>query len=70
MSPDKRDLVTIDDLSNSEIDGIFSLADEMSDSIHDQSELCNGKIRPASSLSPARERACRLRRQCIGWAAT
>jgi len=39
-----RDLVTIDDLSNGEINAIFSAADEMSQSMKEQLGLCRGKI--------------------------
>ena len=53
MSPDKRDLVTIDDLANGEIERIFSLADEMSDAIADQSELCKGKIMASLFFEPS-----------------
>jgi len=53
MSPDKRDLVTIDDLANKEIEGIFSLADEMADSIYDQSEVCKGKIMASLFFEPS-----------------
>ena len=44
MSLTNRNLVTIDNISNGEIEALFSLADEMTDSINEQSELCQGKI--------------------------
>jgi len=44
MNLANRNLVTIDDLSNGEIEALFSLADEMADSINEQSGLCQGKI--------------------------
>ena len=53
MSPDKRDLVTIDDLSNREIEDIFSAADEMSGAISDQSEVCKGKIMASLFFEPS-----------------
>src|SRR5512137_1279491 len=39
-----RNLVTIDDLSNGEMLGLFSLADEMSADMQAQQDLCKGKI--------------------------
>ena len=44
MSLANRSLVTIDNVSNGEIEALFSLADEMADSINQQSGLCQGKI--------------------------
>jgi aspartate carbamoyltransferase catalytic subunit len=44
MSLANRNLVTIDNVSNGEIEALFSLADEMADSIKQQSGLCQGKI--------------------------
>ena len=48
-----RNLVTIDDLSNEEIEALFSLADEMSDSIANQSRLCQGKIMASLFFEPS-----------------
>ncbi|MCX6012315.1 MAG: aspartate carbamoyltransferase [Chloroflexi bacterium] len=48
-----RDLVTIDDLSNEEIEGVFSLADEMSESIYDQTDVCRGKIMASLFFEPS-----------------
>ena len=44
MSLANRSLVTIDNVSNGEIEALFFLADEMADSINQQSGLCQGKI--------------------------
>ena len=44
MSLANRNLVTIDDLSNGEIEALFSLTDEMSGSINEQFGLCRGKV--------------------------
>jgi len=48
-----RDLVSIDDLSNGEIEALFSLADEMSDSTEQQSDLCRGKIMASLFFEPS-----------------
>ena len=48
-----RSLVTIDDLSNGEIKAIFSVADEMSQSIKEQVELCRGKIMASLFFEPS-----------------
>jgi aspartate carbamoyltransferase catalytic subunit len=48
-----RNLVTIDDLSNGEIKALFSLADEMADSINEQSGLCQGKIMASLFFEPS-----------------
>ncbi len=53
MSLVNRSLVTIDDLSNGEIEALFSLADEMSESINDQSHLCQGKIMASLFFEPS-----------------
>lgn len=44
MSLAGRNVVTVDDLSNAEIEALFTLADEMSDSMDEQSGVCQGKI--------------------------
>ena len=44
MNLANRSLVTIDDLSNGEIEVLFSLADEMADSANEQFGVCHGKI--------------------------
>ncbi len=53
MSLANRNLVTIDDLSNGEIEALFSLADEMSDSMNDQSSVCQGKIMASLFFEPS-----------------
>jgi len=53
MSLINRDLVTIDDLSIGEIEGIFSLADEISATVTTQSHLCQGKIMASLFFEPS-----------------
>jgi aspartate carbamoyltransferase catalytic subunit len=53
MNLANRNLVTIDDLSNGEIEALFSLADEMSDSINEQSGLCQRKIMASLFFEPS-----------------
>jgi aspartate carbamoyltransferase catalytic subunit len=53
MSLAKRSLVTIDDLSYREMEAIFSLADEMSSAIDQQSGLCQGKIMASLFFEPS-----------------
>lgn len=53
MSLANRSVVTIDDLSNGEIEALFSLADEMSDSLAKQSTLCQGKIMASLFFEPS-----------------
>jgi len=53
MSLANRSLVTIDDLSNEEIEAVFSLADEMSDSISKQSSVCQGKLMASLFFEPS-----------------
>ncbi|HEY93294.1 MAG TPA: aspartate carbamoyltransferase [Dehalococcoidia bacterium] len=48
-----RSMVTIDDLSNEEIEAVFSLADEMSDSMNGQSNVCQGKIMASLFFEPS-----------------
>jgi len=48
-----RSLVTIDDLSNAEIEALFSLADEMAESPGGHSELCRGKIMASLFFEPS-----------------
>ena len=48
-----RNLVTIDDLSNGEIEALFSLADEMVNSVNEQSGLCQGKIMASLFFEPS-----------------
>lgn len=53
MSLANRSLVTIDDLSNGEIEASFSLADEMLGSMSDQSGVCRGKIMASLFFEPS-----------------
>ncbi len=53
MSLEGRSLVTMDDLSNEEIEGLFSLADEMSESMTGQSGVCQGKIMASLFFEPS-----------------
>jgi len=53
MALANRNLVTIDDLSNGEIEGLFSLADEMSDSMNEQFGVCQGKIMASLFFEPS-----------------
>jgi len=53
MNLANRDLVTIDDLSNGEIEALFSLADEMADSPKEQEGLCQGKIMASLFFEPS-----------------
>jgi len=48
-----RNLVTMDDLSNGEIEAVFSMADEMSASIKEQLELCRGKVMASLFFEPS-----------------
>jgi len=53
MSLANRNLVTVDDLSNGEIEALFSLADEMSGLISDRSSVCQGKIMASLFFEPS-----------------
>jgi aspartate carbamoyltransferase catalytic subunit len=53
MSLANRNLVTIDDLSNEEMEALFSLADEMADSTEEQYGLCQGKIMASLFFEPS-----------------
>jgi len=53
MALANRSLVTIDDLSNGEIEGLFSLADEMSESLNEQFGVCQGKIMASLFFEPS-----------------
>jgi aspartate carbamoyltransferase catalytic subunit len=53
MSLKNRSLVTIDDLSDGEIEAVFHLADEMADNPKDQTELCHGKIMASLFFEPS-----------------
>jgi aspartate carbamoyltransferase catalytic subunit len=53
MDLKNRDLITIDDLTNSEIESIFSLSDEMSEKMPEQYGLCAGKIMATIFFEPS-----------------
>lgn len=53
MNLKNRNLVTIDDLSNAEIEALFSLADEMASSPAEQAKLCEGKIMASLFFEPS-----------------
>lgn len=53
MTLANRNLITIEDLSNGEIKALFSLADEMSDSMSEQSGVCHGKIMASLFFEPS-----------------
>jgi len=53
MTMANRSLVTIDDLSNGEIETAFSLADEMSKTMDKQSTVCQGKIMASLFFEPS-----------------
>jgi aspartate carbamoyltransferase catalytic subunit len=48
-----RDLITIEDLSNQEIEGIFALADEMAGSMREQFGVCQGKVMASLFFEPS-----------------
>jgi len=53
MSLENRSMVTLDDFSNTEIEGLFSLANVMNESIEEQSSLCQGKIMASLFFEPS-----------------
>jgi aspartate carbamoyltransferase catalytic subunit len=53
MSLANRDLVTVDDLSYAETEAIFSLADEMSDSMSEQLNTCRGMVMASLFFEPS-----------------
>ena len=53
MSLANRSLVTVDDLSNAEIEAVFALADEMSESMGEQSGVCHGKVMASLFFEPS-----------------
>jgi aspartate carbamoyltransferase catalytic subunit len=48
-----RSLITMDDLSNRDMEALFSMADEMADTIGDQYNVCQGKIMASLFLEPS-----------------
>ena len=53
MSMVSKNLISIDDLSNEEIEAIFSLADEMGSRSEDHLSLCRGKIMATLFFEPS-----------------
>ena len=53
MTLASRSLVTIDDLSNGEVEAIFYMADEMSESMDKQTNVCRGKIMASLFFEPS-----------------
>jgi len=53
MALANRNLVTIDDLSNGEIEAVFSLADKMAESMNEQFGICRGKIMASLFFEPS-----------------
>ncbi|MFQ5933329.1 MAG: aspartate carbamoyltransferase, partial [Dehalococcoidia bacterium] len=53
MGLKNRNLITIDDLTNSEIEAIFSLADDMESDIRGHSELCKGYVMASLFYEPS-----------------
>jgi aspartate carbamoyltransferase catalytic subunit len=49
----KRDVITIEDLSNQEIEAVFTLADEMAEGLREQSEVCKGMIMGSLFFEPS-----------------
>ena len=53
MGLSDRSLITMDDLSNREMAALFSMTDEMADTIGDQYNVCQGKIMASLFLEPS-----------------
>jgi aspartate carbamoyltransferase catalytic subunit len=53
MSLKNRDLLTIDDLTNGEIESIFKLSDEMAESMPRQYGICAGKVMATIFFEPS-----------------
>ncbi|MFC2004107.1 aspartate carbamoyltransferase [Chloroflexota bacterium] len=53
MTIANRSLITIDDMSNEEIEAVFSLADEMSEAMDKQTSVCQGKIMASLFFEPS-----------------
>ncbi len=53
MSLAGRSLVTMDDLSNDEIESVFGVADTMAGSVGEQSAVCQGKIMASLFFEPS-----------------
>ena len=53
MTLENRRLITIDDFSIGEMEGVFNLADEMADNIKEQLGLCKGKVMASLFFEPS-----------------
>jgi aspartate carbamoyltransferase catalytic subunit len=53
VSLTNRDLITIEDFSNLEIEAVFTLADEMSVKLREQSETCRGMVMASLFFEPS-----------------
>jgi len=53
MALANRSLVTMDDLSNGEIEAVFSLADKMAESMNEQFGICQGKVMASLFFEPS-----------------
>ena len=48
-----RDLITIDDFSNQEVEAVFALADDMAGSLREQYDVCQGMIMASLFFEPS-----------------
>lgn len=53
MNLENRNLVTLDDFSNSEIEALFALSDKMNNNMVNQSSLCKNKIMASLFFEPS-----------------
>jgi aspartate carbamoyltransferase catalytic subunit len=53
MNLENRNFVTLDDFSNSEIEALFALSDEMNNNMVNQSSLCKNKIMASLFFEPS-----------------
>ncbi|MFC2039086.1 aspartate carbamoyltransferase, partial [Chloroflexota bacterium] len=53
MTLANRSLVTIDDLSNREIEALFTLTDGMAETLYGQTDVCHGKILASMFFEPS-----------------
>ena len=49
----KRDLITIEDLSNQEIEAVFTLTDGMAEGLREQSNVCQGMVMASLFFEPS-----------------
>jgi len=53
MEMTKRSLVTIDDLTNGEIEGLFDIADSLAENIHGHLDVCRGMVMASLFFEPS-----------------